>query len=74
MKKILTLFLLLAMVTVTNGCRSKCAPLDRTYPSRQDKNQAQATQADQVTDRVSFALSNCNKQQFAFIAKPFIGG
>ena len=76
MKKNLTIFLLLAMTVVAvSGCRSKCAPLDRTYPSHQENTQAAASQANaDDASRVKIAMNGCENKNFAFAMKEFIGG
>ncbi|MGI9461176.1 MAG: hypothetical protein ACR2NY_01190 [Alphaproteobacteria bacterium] len=40
MMKFFNIILLALWLVVAGGCRSKCSPLDRTYPSERDDNQA----------------------------------
>lgn len=78
MKKSITIFLLLA-VAVLPACRSKCAPLDRTYPSQRDNNKSTAldngNNPGSNPERTTIAFAGgCADKKFAFDAKQFIGG
>ncbi len=81
MTKIFTTFLLVGLLTLV-GCRSKCAPLDRSYPSQRDNNQtfgaplptppAPITSEAENSEPTRVAISNCADRKFAFHLSHFV--
>ncbi len=75
MTKFFTTFLLVGLLTLV-GCRSKCAPLDRSYPSQRDNNQsfgtplptppAPITSEAENSEPTRVAISNCADRKLAF--------